>query len=85
LGLDRRGEENDSAMGSTQKFRPSIMIFWVIGPDYKSKLLFGEGTIDADKYIQNLDELDFIQELDAKRGVLKWIFSRTVHKGRHPK
>jgi transposase len=47
----RRGEQNESAMLSTQKFPPSVMIFGVIGIDYKSDILFVEGSIDADKYI----------------------------------
>jgi transposase len=60
----RRGEENDSAAHSTQKFPPSLMVFAVIGIGYRSKLLFVDGTIDADRYIyiQNLTELGIIEE-----------------------
>jgi hypothetical protein len=82
LGDDKRwvwyrgGEENESAIRSTQKFPPSVMIFAVIGRDYKSKLLFVEGTIDAEKYIQNLSQLGFIEELDQRHGALEWIFQQ---------
>jgi transposase len=72
----RRGEHNESTMHATQKFPPSVMIFAVIGLGYKSKLLFVEGTIDAEKYIQNLTNLGFIEELDQKHGCLEWIFQQ---------
>jgi hypothetical protein len=62
-----RGEENESAMHTIGKVPPSVMIFGVIGLGYKSKLLFVERTIDAEKYIHNLSELGFIEELDRKR------------------
>jgi transposase len=52
------------------------MIFAVIGIDYKSKLLFIEATIDADRYVRNLVDLYFIENLDEKHGVLSWIFQR---------
>jgi transposase len=70
----RRGEYNPSAMRSTRKYPPSVMIFAVIGPNYKSKLLFVEGTINTDKYIQNLEDVGFIKDLDARYGALGWIF-----------
>jgi hypothetical protein len=63
-------------MYTTGKVPPSVMIFGVIGLGYKSKLLFVEGTIDAEKYIQNLSKLGFIEELDRKRGVFEWIFQQ---------
>jgi hypothetical protein len=72
----RRGEQNPSAMRDTQKFPRSVMIFGVIGPDYKSRLLFVEGTIDAERYIRNLSDLGFIEELDHKHGALEWIFQQ---------
>jgi hypothetical protein len=52
------------------------MIFAVIGIDYKSKFLFIEGTIDADRYVRNLVDLHFIKDLGEKRGVLNWIFQQ---------
>jgi transposase len=70
----RRGEENESAVRASQKFPPSVMIFGVIGPLYKSKLLFVQGTINTERYIQNLSQLGFIEELDQRHGVLEWIF-----------
>jgi hypothetical protein len=50
------------------------MIFGIIGVDYKSKLLFIQGTVDARKYIDDLEALGFMQELDEKHGALSWIF-----------
>jgi transposase len=72
----RRGEENESAFATKQKFPPSLMIFAVIGVGYKSRLLFVHGNINAAKYIENLDRLGFIEELDAKHGALGWIFQQ---------
>jgi hypothetical protein len=68
--------KNFSATLPTGKFSPSVMIFGVIGADYKRKLLFIEGTVDARKYIENLEALGFIQELDEQHGALKWIFQQ---------
>jgi transposase len=72
----RRGEENESAFVTSQKFPPSLMIFAVIGVGYKSRLLFVKGNIDAEKYIENLEALGFIEELDQKHGCLGWIFQQ---------
>jgi hypothetical protein len=72
----RRAEDNDSAMQSKEKFPPSVMIFGVIGMGYKSKLFFVEGTIDANKYIENLVNLGFMEELDQKYETLGWIFQQ---------
>jgi hypothetical protein len=52
------------------------MIFAVIGIDYKNKLLFIEGTINAHRYVRNLADLHSIEDLDEKHGVLNWIFQQ---------
>jgi hypothetical protein len=70
----RRGEENATAERPTRKSPPSVMVFAVIGIDYKSKLLFIEGTVNTARYIENLRELGFMEELDEKYGALEWIF-----------
>jgi transposase len=72
----RRGEENPSADAPTRKFPPSVMIFGVIGLGYKSKLLFIKGTVNAAKYIENLANLGFMEDLDEKYGALNWIFQQ---------
>jgi hypothetical protein len=72
----RYGEANPSATISTQKFLLSLMIFAVIGIDYKSKLLFINGTVDAGRYIENLAKLGFTNDLDQKHEVLNWIFQQ---------
>jgi transposase len=35
-----------------------------------------EGSINAEKYIDNCDRLNFIEELDALNGPVKWIFQQ---------
>jgi hypothetical protein len=72
----RRGEENEPAERATRNFPPSVMVFAVIGIDYKGKLLFIEGTVDAERYIENLSKLGFMEELDEKYGALEWIFQQ---------
>jgi transposase len=72
----RRGEGNDEANAAAEKFPPSVMVFAVIGPGYKSRLLLVDGSIDTAKYISNLDELHFIEDLDAMHGFLGWIFQQ---------
>jgi hypothetical protein len=52
------------------------MIFGVIGIDYKSDVLFVEESIDADKYIENVSQLGFIEDLNRKHGILQWIFQQ---------
>lgn len=70
----RRGEETPNSKISTEKFPQSVMIFGVIGVGYKSKLLIVEGSINAQRYIQNCEEINFIEELDEKYGFLNWVF-----------
>ena len=57
-----------------QKFPSSVMVFAVIGVNFKSKLLIVEGSIDSDRYIQNLEELNFYDELDKIHGTFNWVF-----------
>jgi hypothetical protein len=52
------------------------MVFAVIGVGYKSDLLMVEGSIDTDRYIQNLDLLGFMSALDQKYRPLCWIFQQ---------
>jgi hypothetical protein len=52
------------------------MVFAVIGVGFKSDLLLVEGMIDADRYIQNLCELNFVSGLDRKFGPFGWIFQQ---------
>jgi hypothetical protein len=42
----------------------------------QSKLLFIEGTVDARKYIDDLEALGFLQELNENYSALKWIFQQ---------
>jgi transposase len=72
----RAGEDNPAASVASGKFPPSVMIFAVIGMGYKSDLLMVEGTIDAERYIQNLDSLGFIATLDRMHGPFGWIFQQ---------
>jgi transposase len=82
LGDDRRwiwyqrGQENPPASISLTKFPPSVMVFAVIGMGDKSDLLIIEGSIDSDRYVQNLEALGFIEDLDRRYGPMSWIFQQ---------
>jgi hypothetical protein len=52
------------------------MVFRVIGIGYKSRLLVVDGSINAEKYIENCSTLGFIDELDEQRGQFEWIFQQ---------
>jgi hypothetical protein len=52
------------------------MIFVVLGIGDDSTFLFVERTIDAERYLENLSQLGFLEELDRKHGVLQWIFQQ---------
>jgi hypothetical protein len=73
---DRKGEDNPSASISTNKFPQGIMVFAVIVIDYKSRLLIVNESIDMDKYLDNINSLGFIDDLDEKHGVLQWIYQQ---------
>jgi hypothetical protein len=72
----RHGEDNPSASISSVKFPASIMIFAVIGIGFKSDILLVDGSIDTDRYIQNLDRLGLINALDQRHGPFGWIFQQ---------
>jgi hypothetical protein len=44
------------------------MVFEVIGIGYKSDLLMVKESINADQYLQNLDQLGFIEAVVQKHG-----------------
>jgi hypothetical protein len=59
---------------SVVKFSQLLRVFAVIGIGFKSDLLPEEGTIDADRYVRNLDQLGFIEALDAKHERFRSLF-----------
>jgi hypothetical protein len=56
---------DDASRWTESNFTCGVM-FAVIDFDYKSKLLFVEGTINADKYVENLANLGLGKEVDEK-------------------
>jgi hypothetical protein len=47
-----------------------------IGRSYKSDVLIVEESINADQYIQSVDQLELIDVLDQRRGPFRWIFQQ---------
>jgi hypothetical protein len=52
------------------------MIFAVISIGYQSDILMVEGSIKADRYIQNVDQLGLIDAFDQKHGPFGWMFEQ---------
>jgi hypothetical protein len=50
------------------------MVFVVIGVGFKLKLFITERTVNAETYRQNIEALEFMDELDQLHGPLQWIF-----------
>jgi hypothetical protein len=73
---DRAGEDNESASVQTVKFPRALMFFAVIGIGYKSRLLVIPGSIDAERYMENCRNLNFIEEMDGKHGQYQWAFQQ---------
>jgi hypothetical protein len=74
MGLVSMGKGNDCVDVQTQKFLLDVMIIAVIPLGDKTKPLILHGTIDTDKYLDNIDPLHFIEDLNEKYSVLQWIF-----------
>ena len=70
----RRGENNPTSFKKSEKFPGSVMIYGAIGVQYKSKLIFVDGTIDAAQYQQNLIESEMFEQMDSLKGRGQWIF-----------
>ncbi len=70
----RYGERNPTAVVQQVKFPPYVMIFAAIGKDYKSKLVIVEGSIDNEKYIENIKQSGLIDDLDNTLGRGNWIY-----------
>ena len=50
----RRGSQNPNIYCQQKKFNQSIMVFGIIGHNYKSKLVFSTISIDSEQYCFNL-------------------------------
>jgi hypothetical protein len=72
----REDEDNPAALISYVNFAPSVMVFAVVEIGFKSDLLLVEGSIDPDRYLQTLDRLGFIDVLNEKHGIFRWIFQQ---------
>jgi hypothetical protein len=72
----RKREDSLSAAGITKKFPPALVVFAVIGVGYKSTSLIVDGSINAERYVQNCFELGFIGDLDRIHGPWGWIFQQ---------
>ena len=70
----RRGEYNPTSYKQTEKFPSSVMIYGAIGVNYKSTLVFVDGSIDSMQYQQNIIESGMFESMDTLKGRGNWIF-----------
>jgi hypothetical protein len=52
------------------------MVFAVVGIGHKSQLLIVSGSIDAEKYLENCAEVNFIHDLDGLHGRWNWLYQQ---------
>ena len=64
----RRGEYNDEIFTDRIKFPASVMIFGAIGPQYKSKLVYLDETVNSYNYIHILQDSGISSDLDTRYG-----------------
>jgi hypothetical protein len=70
-------KENPSVTIDTNKFPVSVMIFAIIGIDDKSKLRFVDGSINSEKYIQNIADIELPEDLNKSMDLYDGFSSRT--------
>ena len=69
----RRGNYNEKTFVSTEKFYPTIMVWAGIGYNYKSQLIILERTLNAESYIQMLEDNHIIEDIKTKNpGQIMW-------------
>lgn len=70
----RKGEIQENVFQDKTKFTAGIMVFGVIGQDYKSKLVISQNSIDDVQYRKNIKESGMCEDLDARYGKGGFIF-----------
>lgn len=70
----RHGEDNPTAYKQTEKYPASLMIYGAIGVNYKSTLVFVDGSIDALRYQRNILASGMFETMDTLKGRGNWIF-----------
>ena len=72
----RRGEKNEKCYRELSKHSPSLMVFAAIGQNYKSRLVFIEGTVDTRNYWNILDDAKIKNDLDTLYGQKGYVFQQ---------
>lgn len=70
----RKGEFQDNIFQDKTKFTAGIMVFGMIGVDYKSKLVISTNSINDVQYRENIKQSGMCAELDAKYGKGQYLF-----------
>ena len=70
----RKGDFTKNSIITETKFPQSIMVFGVIANNYKSKLIIVDSSINSEKYISNMEESEFIENMDRLHGKLGWLY-----------
>ena len=72
----RRGDYNDKFFADKERFPLAIMIFGAIGLSFKSKLIICEDSIDAARYVRNLEESEVFERADEVFGLRNYVFQQ---------
>ena len=66
----------NNSISRKSKFPDSVIIFGVIAPNYKSKLVLIDNTVNSQQHIQNMIASDFIIEMNQMYGKLDWVYAQ---------
>jgi hypothetical protein len=64
----KRGVYNEGSFKNQEKYSKSIMVWAAIGKGWRSPLVIVRGTLNADRYIDLLNENQIIEKLDSRYG-----------------
>ncbi len=70
----RKGELDDQVFADKSKFDFGIMVFGIIGFNYKSKLVIIEGSVNDISYREILQKSEMCKDLDSRYGQGQYIF-----------
>jgi hypothetical protein len=76
MGLVPKGPGDCVLLDFIDEVPTPFVAFALIDLGYKSVLLIVNKSINNDPYIQNLEDVNSIEKLDRRYGLLSWIFQR---------
>ena len=72
----RKGDYSPSVCAMHQKFPQKVMVWGAIGKNFKSQLIFWEGTVNKENYFQTLQDNNVFSDADQHFGENQWTFQQ---------